>query len=121
MMSELAHLILSIMEPHANTKKANHASLRRGQPALLHQLLDSVRLAKVHLTTQTETVIHIPSSKNLRGSNGFTLNITRKEMEEVTQSLRMKLAPPLAKLAQDCHIDWIARCALQAHMYTTWA
>ena len=82
----------------------------RGQPKLLHQLLHSARMAKVQLSTLTETVVHMPSSSNPRAQRGPTLNISRTEMEGMTQRLRSKLSPPLEKLGKECFVEWVGEC-----------
>ena len=79
----------------------------RGQPKLLHQLYESAKLAKVQLSTETETVVHVPSSRNPRGSQGPILPITRRDLEEITKRLRHRLAPPLERLGKECHVEWV--------------
>lgn len=86
----------------------------RGQPKLLHQLLHSARMAKVQLSTLTETVVHMPSSSNPRAQRGPTLNISRIEMEGMTQRLRSKLSPPLERLGKECYVDWVGECVSQS-------
>ncbi len=79
----------------------------RGQPKLLHQLLHSARMAKVQLSTLTETVVHMPSSNNFRAQRGPTLDISRTEMEAMTQRLRSKLSPALERLGKECFVEWV--------------
>ena len=79
----------------------------RGQPKLLHQLLHSARMAKVQLSTLTETVVHMPSSNNPRAQRGPTLDISRTEMEAMTQRLRSKLSPALERLGKECFVEWV--------------
>jgi len=83
------------------------ACICRGQPKLQHQLYESAKLAKVQLSTESETVVHVPASRNPRGQQGVTLPITRRDLEDITKRLRNRLAPPLERLGKECHVEWV--------------
>ena len=82
--------------------------VRGGRPELLQQLHESARLAKVQLSTATETTVHVPSSKSAQGPS---IPLSRKEMEQITRKLRLRLGPPLERLGKECHVQWAGRLA----------
>lgn len=92
----------------ARVKMHVFLSVRGGRPELLQQLHESARLAKVQLSSATETTVHVPSSKSAQGPS---IPLSRNQMEQITRKLRLRLGPPLERLGKECHVQWAGRSA----------